>query len=491
MFRARSSVYVRGLLRHGRLTRALAAIALCLGHASIALGQLAPGGAADQGPDAGVAPPPYKQLRYEEDYTYLRNPARRGDIFDPIKYVPFGGVEGRYISLGGEARPFFEWFRNEKWGSIPGADGYLLQRYMAHVDLHWNDRTRLFVQLKSGLEGGRQSGPRPVDEDKLDLGQAFLDVQIISSGDRKLVVRAGRQEMAFGHQRLVSYREGPNVRRSFDGLRVTLRTQAWTVDAFATRPARTEPGSFDDSPDSDRSFWGGQATRALGRSAGLDLYYLGLKNERAAYDQGTAEETRHTNGARLWGEGHGWDYDVDLIYQWGSFGKGDIRAWAVASVFGYTFRDLPTRPRLALSLDTHSGDRNPQDPDLETYQPLFPKGAYYGLIAPFGPSNHREVHPALEAQLSRSLSARADWMFFWRRSLRDGVYDVSGNPLRTGQQSNAPFVGHSPGIEFVWSLNRHLALTASYSRFFAGRFLEETPPGKNMTYGALKLTFKF
>ena len=82
-------------------------------------------------------------------------------------------------------------------------------------------------------------------------------------------------------------------------------------------------------------------------------------------------------------------------------------------------------------------------------------------------------------------------MFFWRRSLRDGVYDVAGNPLRTGQRSDAAFVGHSPGIELVWSFNRHLELTGNYSRFFAGRFLEETPPGEDITYGALRLTFKF
>ena len=82
-------------------------------------------------------------------------------------------------------------------------------------------------------------------------------------------------------------------------------------------------------------------------------------------------------------------------------------------------------------------------------------------------------------------------MFFWRRSLRDGVYDVAGNLLRTGQRSDAAFVGHSPGIELVWSFNRHLDLTGNYSRFFAGRFLKETPPGEDTTYVALWLTFKF
>src|SRR5437879_13816143 len=31
--------------------------------------------------------PPYKQLRYDEDYTSLRDPERRHDFFDPIKYI--------------------------------------------------------------------------------------------------------------------------------------------------------------------------------------------------------------------------------------------------------------------------------------------------------------------------------------------------------------------------------------------------------------------
>jgi len=33
----------------------------------------------------GDKPPPYKHLRYDEDYRYLRDPSRRTDFWDPLK----------------------------------------------------------------------------------------------------------------------------------------------------------------------------------------------------------------------------------------------------------------------------------------------------------------------------------------------------------------------------------------------------------------------
>jgi hypothetical protein len=30
------------------------------------------------------APPPFLQLRYDENYTYLRDPANRADLLDPL-----------------------------------------------------------------------------------------------------------------------------------------------------------------------------------------------------------------------------------------------------------------------------------------------------------------------------------------------------------------------------------------------------------------------
>ena len=91
-------------------------------------------------PTAEGAPirPAYKQLRYDEDWSLLRDPSQRTDYLDPIKYISLGHREGWYVTLGGEARPYYEWFRNEDWGEAPeDLSGFLLQRYMVHADFHF------------------------------------------------------------------------------------------------------------------------------------------------------------------------------------------------------------------------------------------------------------------------------------------------------------------------------------------------------------------
>ena len=440
------------------------------------------------------SPPPFHALRYDEDYLYLRNPECRNDPWDRIKYIPLNREGDWYLSLGGEVRPFYEWFRNEEWGSEPQDDnGYLLQRYMVHADVHMGERARFFSQLKSGIELGRRGGPRPVDEDKLDVHQAFLDLKFNPGGRRSVTFRIGRQEMDFGSSRLVSYREGPNVRRSFDGVRAIIRADGWDMSVFVSRPAETNAGIFDDAPDSEQAFWGVYAVHAFPVLPGgnIDLYYLGLERDRARFDQGIGREERHSVGTRLWGERASLDYNVELIFQWGSFGPGDIRAWTAASDTGYTFRSAPWKPRIGLRADVTSGDKDPLDPDLQTFNALFPKGAYFGLINPVGPANHRDLHPTLDLELHEQVALAADWLFFWRYTTADGVYGIPGNLLRTGQVSGARFVGHQPGVELTWRPDRHFTVNLNCALFFAGRFLQETPPGRNTTYFAAWVTYKF
>ncbi|HEY6837336.1 MAG TPA: alginate export family protein, partial [Geobacteraceae bacterium] len=188
---------------------------------------------------ASLQPPPYRLNRADEDYRYLADPAWRTDVWDTIKHVALDEKGTSFLSLGGEVRERFEYFNHPSWGQDPRDHGYFLQRYFLHADLHLGEHTRLFAQLQSSMEDGRRGGPRPTDLDELDVHQLFLDVRAPVTGDSSLTLRTGRQELAYGTQRIISVREGPNVRQSFDGFRLIYRTGGAQLDGFAAKPAQT------------------------------------------------------------------------------------------------------------------------------------------------------------------------------------------------------------------------------------------------------------
>ena len=126
------------------------------------------------------SPPPartYHLLREDDDWSFLADPAKRQDFWDPIKYIPLRSDRNDwYLSMGGEAREVWEQIGNDNWGQQPYMNGYLNQRYTLSFDLHYGSHVRTFFELKSGLNSFRFGGPRPIDEKKLDFQAAFLEL---------------------------------------------------------------------------------------------------------------------------------------------------------------------------------------------------------------------------------------------------------------------------------------------------------------------------
>ncbi len=446
-------------------------------------------------PESAPKPPAYQRFRYDEDYLYLRDPAKRSDFWDPIKYIPLNSAGDWYLSFGGEARERYEMYNNNRWNpKSPDDDGYLLQRYLLHADLHLGPSLRIFGQLQSSLEDGRNGGPRPIDEDRLDVHQLFADVRLpIDAGDRdQFTLRVGRQEMAYGSARLVAVREGPNIRRTFDAVKLLTRVGEWRVDAFFSRPVEDDRGEFDDWGDDHINFWGVYATHPLPflKGANVDLYYLGLDRPDARFVQGTADEQRHSIGGRLFGKRGAWDYNFEGTFQWGTFGSGDIIAWTLASDTGYTFENITTTPRLGLRANVFSGDTNPNDNTLGTFNALFPKAAYFDESALVRAANIFDLRPSLDLHLTKHVTLSAHWDFFWRYSTDDGIYDAGGNVLRPAD-GDARFIGHQPGIGIAWQIDRHTSFNVVYSHFFAGDFIKASGPGADVDFVAVWLQYRF
>jgi len=405
---------------------------------------------------------------------------------DAIKYVPLGANGDAYLSVGGELRTFYQSFANESFGQISGADNYILQRYLLHFNVHPSARSRVFVDLESALIGGRRGGPRPtVDRDDADVHAAFFDLDL---GPRNLAkpsvdFRIDRQEFDYGSGRLVSTREspngdGPNVLQAFDALRVILRHTSWRIDAFDGRPVVLNVGPFDNGTDSKQAIWGIYATSGLPGSPKpeVDLYYTGLDRDKATFDKGSARERRHSLGVRAFRTRTALDYDLEATYQFGSFGSAPLHAYSVATDTGYTFEKAAVQPRIGILTGFASGDRDRLSNALTTFYSPFPRGVYFGELPALGPSNVFGFKPNLTVAPTKSVTLSSGAFFFWRQRLGDGIYALSGLPIRTGAKSSARYIGTQPELVASWTVDRHVFVNASYSRFLSGHFCTKRLP---------------
>lgn len=449
--------------------------------------------AAAQTPPA--QPSPLRIVPHTEDWSFLADRSRSHSFLDPVKYIPLADDPSFYLSLGGEVRQVYEFYDNNAFGAGPqDDDGFLLQRYMFHADLHLSRHFRAFIDLKANFEDGREGGPRPPDEDRLDLHQAFVDLSLYPAHDASLTFRPGRQELLYGSARLISHRNGPNVRQSFDGLKLITKFAGWQVDGFFARPVETDPGPFDDDTIDERSLWSAYATRpvrGLGRRGGLDVYYIGARNENAVFAQGAGEETRHTVGSRVFGGARGFDFNWELFGQFGDFGDDRIRAWSLGTDTGYTFEAVTGSPRVGLRANAISGDTDRNDDTLGTFNALYPRGGYFGEIGVVGPSNLLNLHPQVDFNLRRDLVLTFDTVLFWRYSLDDGLYGPPGNLVRAPGEADGRFIGTQPSVILTYRPTDQLQFVATYTVFFPGRFIEQTGPDETIHFVRLEALFKF
>jgi hypothetical protein len=441
--------------------------------------------------DPPVQRPPYELIRYDEDWSAVQDPRLRTDWWDRLKYIPLGRSGTAYLSLGGDLRLRYETYRNPGFGvDPPDPAGYLLQRYLVHADLHPGRRLRVFLQLQSSVESGRAGGPRAFDADALELHQVFAELRV--STRPELVLRAGRQELEFGSSRLVSAHENFNVRQNFDAARLLVHAGPWRATAWAARPLRVGRGAFDDRTDSTRILWGASFTRAghLLLWDNIGAFYVGLHDHRGRFDQGTGDELRHTIGMRLRRQHGPWDSNFEASLQVGRFGSARIRAWDAGADNGISLR-APLSPRLGLRVDATSGDHDRADAALQTFNALFPNTAYSGLAGLVGPANSVDLTPSMRIAPAGGMTLTTGVAFFWRESVRDALYNVQLTPVRAGSRSQAAHVGTQMTIELGWRTGPHVTYSATYTHFTSGAFLRQTPPGENVRFVMIWVTYRF
>ncbi len=435
---------------------------------------------------------PFKQLRYEEDYSILQQDSSNS-WYKTTKYNPLSKSGNTYLSFGGDIRHQYQWFKNENWGESPkDDDGFILTRTLAHADFHAGKHFRTFVQLQSSFANGREEQPSPVEENTLDLHQAFADVAFTLPNTQALTLRVGRQELLYGSQRLVAVRDGPNNRQAFDAARLLYAHPGLKADVFFSHYVQSRQQIFDDGFKNNIQLWGAYLVKNnIPILNNADVYYFGLLKRNAKFDDGAGRELRHSVGGRIWAARKFWRYDVEGLYQFGDFADKTISAWTFSLNTGYKFANTKLKPELGIKTELISGDAKYGDNKLQTFNPLFPRGGYFGLVSLIGPANLVDIHPSFDLELSRKVFFNMDYDIFWRYSRNDGIYGPNVAMIYSGKNSDQKSIGRQYSTHLEYTPNNFLYFRGEFTWFKASDFLQDVGPGKNILFVATTVQLKF
>ena len=414
-------------------------------------------------------------------------------FYRQLKFIPLSRDQKVYGSVGGEARLNYAVFKYENWDKASlGINRFILQRYVLHTDLHLSNRLRLFFQLRSALESGRKDGPRPIDKDLLNVQNLFVDVKLFTTQRSGLALRLGRQELDYGSGRLISVRELPNVRLYFTGIKFMYQYQKTRVDGFLMMADTINPGVFDNKASRQANLWGLYTKTVIEKNRLWECYYLGYRQYAKVYETGIADERRHTLGTRLANAGTGLIYNLEAAFQFGHFGTKPITAWTVSMDLGYRLDRLKRPVQLGIRHDYISGDVQRDDGRLGTFNPLYPKGGYFGFDPQIGPANLIDLHPYSSLQWNRALQGQIEIVFNWRYALQDGVYQPSGAFNQSGYGSRERYIGTAYLGKVIYAFSPFVMADVSMQFFQIGPFIRSIiPTSTDALFTNSRVVYKF
>jgi hypothetical protein len=400
----------------------------------------------------------------------------------PLKENPLDDHGTVWLVLGSQGRARLESWRNFGFGNAANHDAdYVLLRLLLALDLRVGTHFRVYVQGKSAVLTDRDlpGGRRPADADDLDVHQGYIELATERAPSRRLTLRAGRQELLFGRERLVSPLDWTNTRRTFDGLRGTAAYADWTIDAFFSHPVLVTKSEFNEW-DQSVEFWGMHVRRASANAPAFEGYWLVLERAAATFNGSVGRERRHTLGARA-AKGGVLAYDLEAAYQFGRLASAAIGAGMFSADIGYTLW-RSRQGRLHAGLDFASGDTDAGG-DVATFNQLFPLGhAFLGFIDVVGRQNVVAANAGFGMRPLPGLAADVTVHSFRRASAADALYNAAGAVERPAGAARSLDVGTELDVTANGHVGRHASVLVGYSRFFPGDFVRQSGAARPISF---------
>ena len=373
-------------------------------------------------------------------------------------------------------------------------DAYLLSRLRLNMTIQPESWLKFSFQAQDAHVFWKNQNPAaPPFQDAIDLRQGYVEV-----GDTEKGIfgfRAGRQELAFGDERLIGNANWLNTARSFDGLRGTYRRKGYRLDAFASRVVKLQDGKFDWSAPGNNFYGIYGGLEKLVPKATVEPYFLWRRSSGVKTETGTPGISNFaTVGVRWVGKlPTNWDYGIEAAKQNGSLGTDSIGAWAGHWALGYTAASGRFHPRLSLEYNYASGDHNSTDGKRGTFDQLYATAHdKYGLADQVGWKNIRNARAGIELKPTKKWAVVGRYDAWWLADSHDALYSAANSVIaKVAGGTAGRFVGQEVDSVVAYNLSRPFQFSGGFGHIFPGTFLNHATPGKSYNFPYATTTFVF
>jgi hypothetical protein len=408
----------------------------------------------------------------------------------PATPVPLG-VDGQlasWLQVRGEFRTRIEGFSGGGFGD--NEDAYWMDRFRLNATVRPSKSLAFVGQGQDSRAFDKTAGSQVAPfRDTLDLRMAYGEIGSNST------VRIGRQELAFGEQRLLGPLPWTNTARSFDGARVTMKSKLGQVDAFAASVVTINPTGFDKS--GNGNVIGGayiSLTAVIPKQAIEPYFFWRQARDITAELGGLAHLRQATTGLRMSGKlPAALDYSGEVAVQTGSVGPDNVMAWAGHTLIGKTLNGTSGHPRIFAEYNYATGDADRTDGTRGTFDQLYPTGHdKLGLADQVGWKNIHDARAGMEIKPTAKWQLTGSYHSWWLASATDGLYGASGALVaRSPTGADGRHVGQEIDGQLAYAYSPQLQIGAGYAHLIPGEFLKSVTPGHSYNYPYVMATYVF
>ncbi len=398
-----------------------------------------------------------------------------------------------WLDIGLDTRFRYEYRDDDARRPGPGRDEPLLFRTRAYLGIRdVLDPLRLSIELQDSRRYNSQYTADNRDVNEFDLIQLQAELYFKDAlghdplgNPRPLSLRAGRMNFEFLDRRLLGNNQWRNTANSFQGFRAALGQDKndWQLDLLAVQPLRRLKYEFDEPATRQWLYAAIGHWRGWSDIITLEPYYLCLNQAAGA---GVPERQIHSPALRGYGliGATGFDYDFDIVGQFGRSGAEKHRAFGFHTEIGRTFQHS-WMPRLSALYTYASGDKDPNDHENNRFE------RFFGFSRPLSANDFmvwENLHAAksrVEFQPHARVRMDAAYMFCWLASSTDrwpqtGLRDRSG--------ASGSFIGREFDLRARVTVNKHLETTLGYAHFTPGEFSRNLGRGADADFFYLEFT---